>query len=56
MRQYKKKRDFTLQWLFFYVSTYLQRIRDLEDKTEIQRRQIKDLEEKVGNVAYRPAV
>lgn len=25
-----------------------QRIRDLEDKTEIQRRQIKDLEEKVG--------
>lgn len=28
----------------------LQRIRDLEDKTEIQRRQIKDLEEKVGHV------
>lgn len=27
---------------------FLQRIRDLEDKTEIQRRQIKDLEEKVG--------
>uniref|UniRef100_A0AAQ5XAK6 Janus kinase and microtubule-interacting protein C-terminal domain-containing protein n=1 Tax=Amphiprion ocellaris TaxID=80972 RepID=A0AAQ5XAK6_AMPOC len=27
-----------------------QRIRDLEDKTEIQRRQIKDLEEKVGGV------
>uniref|UniRef100_A0A3Q3SWX7 Janus kinase and microtubule interacting protein 2 n=1 Tax=Mastacembelus armatus TaxID=205130 RepID=A0A3Q3SWX7_9TELE len=26
-----------------------QRIRDLEDKTEIQRRQIKDLEEKVGH-------
>lgn len=26
----------------------VQRIRDLEDKTEIQRRQIKDLEEKVG--------
>lgn len=25
----------------------MQRIRDLEDKTEIQRRQIKDLEEKV---------
>lgn len=31
-------------------SEYLQRIRDLEDKTEIQRRQIKDLEEKVGHV------
>lgn len=28
---------------------HLQRIRDLEDKTEIQRRQIKDLEEKVGH-------
>lgn len=32
---------------FFFCSTKLQRIRDLEDKTEIQRRQIKDLEEKV---------
>lgn len=31
-----------------FLSEYLQRIRDLEDKTEIQRRQIKDLEEKVG--------
>lgn len=30
-------------------SEHLQRIRDLEDKTEIQRRQIKDLEEKVGH-------
>lgn len=28
----------------------MQRIRDLEDKTEIQRRQIKDLEEKVRRV------
>lgn len=27
-----------------------QRIRDLEDKTDIQKRQIKDLEEKVGSV------
>lgn len=33
-----------------FLSEYLQRIRDLEDKTEIQRRQIKDLEEKVGHV------
>uniref|UniRef100_A0A674MMJ3 Janus kinase and microtubule interacting protein 2 n=1 Tax=Takifugu rubripes TaxID=31033 RepID=A0A674MMJ3_TAKRU len=29
-----------------------QRIRDLEDKTEIQRRQIKDLEEKVGVLVH----
>ncbi|KAJ6668001.1 hypothetical protein lerEdw1_016322 [Lerista edwardsae] len=29
-----------------------QRIRDLEDKTDIQKRQIKDLEEKVGCFAY----
>lgn len=36
--------------LLFFFSEYLQRIRDLEDKTEIQRRQIKDLEEKVGHV------
>jgi len=27
-----------------------QRIRDLEDKTDIQKRQIKDLEEKVGSI------
>ncbi len=33
-----------------FLSEYLQRIRDLEDKTEIQRRQIKDLEEKVSHV------
>lgn len=33
-----------------FLSECLQRIRDLEDKTEIQRRQIKDLEEKVGHV------
>lgn len=31
----------------FFSPQNLQRIRDLEDKTEIQRRQIKDLEEKV---------
>lgn len=35
---------------YLFLSEYLQRIRDLEDKTEIQRRQIKDLEEKVGHV------
>lgn len=29
-----------------------QRIRDLEDKTDIQKRQIKDLEEKVGFVLF----
>ena len=34
----------------YFLSEYLQRIRDLEDKTEIQRRQIKDLEEKVRRV------
>lgn len=37
-------------FLTIFLSEHLQRIRDLEDKTEIQRRQIKDLEEKVGHV------
>lgn len=35
--------------LFF---SFLQRIRDLEDKTDIQKRQIKDLEEKVNFNIY----
>lgn len=37
---------------YSFLSEYLQRIRDLEDKTEIQRRQIKDLEEKVAYVSF----
>ena len=32
----------------FSFSPFFQRIRDLEDKTDIQKRQIKDLEEKVS--------
>lgn len=39
--------DLTPTNVFLLIFSFLQRIRDLEDKTDIQKRQIKDLEEKV---------
>lgn len=39
--------NFLYNLTFSFFLHFVQRIRDLEDKTDIQKRQIKDLEEKV---------